>query len=262
MALKSKIICVSLAVVVLFACSISYAKIDAESVAGFWLCDEGDGNLLEDNSGNGHDGNIAGAAEWVEGPFGEALNFAGSSITVPDHEVFNFDDETNFTVMLWVNFSVAQDWNRIFRERTPGPWGNGNDGWELQTQGAQIHWSLDDVAGTALRTTYADVGNGEWHHTVMIVDRDEEMLVSYLDGENEMSVNIAAMGSVTNANPLIFGGGFDGAIDEAAIFKGRVELDDIIDMMNLGLYEVLVKGLAVSPAGRTVTTWANVKAQY
>ena len=257
--LKSRMIYISFAVFVLFACSISYAKIDPDNVAGLWLCDEGNGNLLEDASGNGHDGNIVGAAEWIEGPFGEAIDFAGSSITVPDHEVFNFDEESSFTVMLWINFSQAQDWNRIFRERNPGPWGNGSDGWELQTQGVQIHWSLDDAAGNALRTTYPDVGDGEWHHTVMIVDRDEKMLISYLDGENEMSVNIADMGSVTNANPLVFGGGYMGAIDEAAIFKGRVELDDITDIMTMGLSEALIKGAAVSPLEKVASTWGRIK---
>jgi hypothetical protein len=256
--MKSRLIYMSFAVFALFACSISYAKINPDSVAGFWLCNEGKGNLLEDASGNGHDGNIAGAVEWIKGPFGEAIDLTGGSITVPDHEVFNFD-ESSFTVMLWVNFSQAQDWNRIFRERTPGPWGNGNDGWELQTQGVQIHWSLDDAAGNALRTTYPDVGDGEWHHTVMIVDRDENMLYSYLDGENEMSVNIAAMGSVTNANPLIFGENYQGAIDEAAIFKGVMDLDDITEIMNIGLSEAIYKGAAVSPISSSATTWANIK---
>lgn len=259
--LRSKLLYMSFAVVVLFACNVSYAKINPDNVAGFWLCNEDEDNLFEDASGNGHDGNIVGVVEWIEGKFGEAIEFAGGSITVPDDEVFNFDEDTSFTVMLWINFSQAQDWNRIFRERAPGAWGNGNDGWEIQTQGVQIHWSLDDIAGGNLRTTYPDPGDGEWHHTAMIVDRDENMLISYLDGENEKSVNIANIGSVTNANPLIFGGGYAGAIDEAAIFKGVIDLDDIKAIMNDGLEEA-INPAAVSPAESSVTTWAEVKSQY
>jgi len=260
--MRNLTIFVGIAVAVLFACGVSYARIDPADVAGFWLCNKDEDNLLEDASGNDNHGNAVGVLEWIEGKFGDAIEFVGgSSITIPDNEIFNFDEDTSFTVMLWINFSQAQDWNRIFRERAPGAWGNGSDGWELQTQGVQIHWSLDDVGGVALRTTYPDAADGEWHHTVMIVDRDEKMLISYLDGANEMSVNIAAMGGVTNANPLIFGGGYAGAIDEAAIFKGVVELDDITDIMNDGMEEA-VNPAAVSPVGSSVTTWAKVKSQY
>lgn len=238
----------------------SYARIDPEAVVGIWLFEEGKGNVVEDSSGNGHEGQIFGSAKWVEGKFGEALDLTGGArADVPDHEALNFETDS-FTVVLWFNFSAAQDWNRLVREREPNPWGSGNLGWEIQTEGVQIHWSLDDAAGNHQRTTYPGVGDGEWHHTAMIVNRDDKLLVSYMDGDNERSINIANIGSVTTTFPVIFGGGYSGYIDEVGIFKGVLDQEDIVDIMNLGLSETL-GGTAVSPAGSLTTTWGEIRAR-
>jgi len=251
------------AIFVLFFVSVlispGYAKIDPESVVGLWLFEEGKGTVAEDSSGNGHEGLIAGAAKWVEGKFGEAMDFGGSaSVTVPDHEALNFGTDS-FTVVLWFNFSSAQDWNRLVRERDPNPWGGGSLGWEIQTEGVQVHWSLDDAAGNHQRASYPGAGDGEWHHTAMIVNREEKLMVSYLDGENERTVNIANIDSVTDTLPVIFGGGYSGLIDEIGIFKGILEHDDIVNIMNMGLSEA-IGGVAVSPAGSLTTTWAQIRA--
>jgi hypothetical protein len=236
----------------------SYARIDPEAVVGIWLFEEGKGTVAEDSSGNGHDGLIAGAARWDAGKFGEAMDFTGgSSVTVPDHEALNFETDS-FTVVLWFNFSAAQDWNRLVRERNPNPWGSGNLGWEIQTQGVQIHWSLDDAAGNHQKTTYPGTGDGEWHHTAMVVNREEKLLVSYLDGENQRTVNIANMDSVTTTFPVIFGGGYSGLIDEIGIFKGVLEQDDIVNIMNMGLSEA-IGGVAVSPVGTLASIWGWIK---
>jgi hypothetical protein len=233
------------------------AGIVPESMVAAWLLDEGEGNVIEDFSGNGHQGNIAGAINWTDGKFGEALEFTGGSITIPDHESLNFGDES-FTVVMWFNFDEAQDWNRLLRERSPAPWGGGNPGWEIQTQALQIHWSLDDEAGNHLKTTYPDAGNGEWHHTAMIVNREDDMLVSYMDGAGMKTVNITIMDSVTGSLPVTFGGGYRGAIDEAALFNVALEEEDIINIMNMGLAEA-VKPEAVFPSAKLATTWGRVR---
>jgi hypothetical protein len=53
-----------IAVVVLFAVGMlggsSYAEINPESIVGLWFFDEGTGNIAEDSSGNGSDGEIVG----------------------------------------------------------------------------------------------------------------------------------------------------------------------------------------------------------
>jgi len=244
-------------VVSLLVVCFAHAAIVPESMVAAWLFDEDEGNVIKDFSGNGHEGNIAGAVSWIDGKFGEAIEFAGGSINVPDHDSLNFDDES-FTVVMWFNFDEAQDWNRLLRERNPGAWGAGSPGWEIQTQALQIHWSLDDEAGNHQKTSYPDMGNGEWHHTAMIVNREDEMLVSYMDGDGMKTVNIANIGSVTGSLPITFGGGYRGLIDESAIFNVVLEQEDVVDIMNLGLSEA-VKPEAVSPSAKLATTWGQVR---
>ena len=256
---KSTLLLVSFVIMMLFSAHFADAEIVPESVVAIWLLDEGEGQIIEDSSENGHEGNIQGAVDWVDGKFDTAMEFSGATITVPDHESFNFGDDGSFTVVMWFSFSTPQDWNRLLKERIEGPWGAGNHGWEIQTQGIQIHWSLDDKDSNHQKTSYPGVGDGEWHHTAMIVDRDEDMMTSYMDGAGEKKVNIAAIGSVADTLPITFGGGYAGLIDDVAIFKGILELDDVVEIMNIGLTEAVFAGKAVSPLDKIASTWGRMK---
>jgi hypothetical protein len=131
-------------------------------------------------------------------------------------------------------------------------------GWELQTQGLQIHWSLDDRAGHHKKTTYADGGNGEWRHTAMIVNRDKQKLITYLDGADEKSIDIADIEDVTDVQPVTIGGGITGGVDEVGIFNVVLTADDVVEIMNSGLTEILA-GAAVSPSAKLATTWGQMK---
>ena len=70
-----------LSVVVILASPV-HAEIDPETIVGIWLFDEDEGNVAEDSSGNGHDGQISNA-EWTDGEFGSALEFSGSGVAKP-----------------------------------------------------------------------------------------------------------------------------------------------------------------------------------
>lgn len=253
------IICMSIIVISLIFTCLGFARVDPETAVGIWLFDEEKVDTVKDLSGSGNDGIVRNPPKWIDGKFGKAVEFAGSaqSIEVPDVDILNFE-EKSFSVVVWFNFSTPQDWNRLVRERNPSPWGSGNYGWELQTQGTQIHWSLDDRAGHHKKTTYANAGNGKWRHTAMIVDRDEKKLITYLDGGNEKSVGIPDIKSVTGALPVVIGGGVTGAIDEVGIFNVVLTVDDVVDIMNLGLSEVL-GGAAVWPSAKLATTWGRLK---
>jgi len=252
------IVCISITVIGLLFTHYIEARVDPDTAVGVWLFDKEKVDEVEDISEKGNNAVVTSPPKWIDGKFDKAVEFSGSGqkMEVPDSDSLNFGQES-FSVVVWFNFKTAQDWNRLVRERNPSPWGSGNLGWELQTQGLQIHWSLDDKAGHHKRTTYADGGNGDWRHTAMIVDREEKKMITYLDGE-EKSVDIADIEDVTDVQPVTIGGGITGALDEIGIFNVVLTVDDVTDIMKLGLTEVL-GGAAVSPSAKLATTWGRVR---
>ena len=55
----------------------AFAAINTDNITALWLFDEGEGTTATDSSGNGNDGTIHGAT-WVDGKFGQALEFNGT----------------------------------------------------------------------------------------------------------------------------------------------------------------------------------------
>ena len=60
------------------ACQVD-AQIDPETVVGVWMFETDPKDGVRDNSGNGHNGEVTGDVKWVQGKFGEALEFPGVS---------------------------------------------------------------------------------------------------------------------------------------------------------------------------------------
>ncbi|HID55274.1 TPA: LamG domain-containing protein [Candidatus Poribacteria bacterium] len=98
---------ISLLVVLSFliASGLSAARqVARESLVGYWPFDEGGGDKVKDESGNGNDGKIVKSGEypkWVQGKFGTALDFGGngSYVAVPDSK--SLDLTKSVTYMAW-----------------------------------------------------------------------------------------------------------------------------------------------------------------
>jgi hypothetical protein len=258
--MKGSLILIFIAIVVVLCVLVNSSDaLDPKKTVGAWCLDDGKGNVAVDSSGNGRNGKIAGSPVWIAGKFGKALQVTSSdSVTIPDDDALEFGIKS-FSVVTWFKFSNAQDWNRIVRGRNPGAWGGGNTGWELQTQGVSINWSLDDTAKNALQTTHAGVADGEWHHAAMIVNREKKTLLAYLDGENEQLLNIANIVSISSNTDPVIGGGLNGSIDDVAIFNGAITQDDVKAIMDKGLPEVLKGNASVSSLDKTASMWGMIK---
>jgi len=50
----------------------------AKGLVGYWLMNEGSGNIVNDLSGNGNSGTLVANASWVPGKFGPAINLDGT----------------------------------------------------------------------------------------------------------------------------------------------------------------------------------------
>jgi len=253
------------AVSVLFvACILStpcYAKIDPETILGIWLFDEGKGDVAEDSSENGFDGTIMNGAKYVDGKFGDALEFDGGD----DYVDFGADERLKpqqFTVVAWFNtrklngyghiFQSGNDWNDmagiVFRVHQDGYFQSG----VTQGPGNTVSW----VNGPAL-------SDETWYHAALTLDG--ATVVLYLDGERVASN--AGVKVLYDQHPIRVGSHshsvsslFNGFIDEVAYFNEALSQEDIQLIMNEGL-EKAVNITAVSSAGKLGTTWASIRKQ-
>lgn len=64
------------ALVIVILVNSTYA-IDLRSAVGIWLFDGGKGDTAKDSSGNGNSGTLINGPKWVDGKFGDALQFDG-----------------------------------------------------------------------------------------------------------------------------------------------------------------------------------------
>jgi hypothetical protein len=62
-----------------------------DGLVAYWAFDDGSGTVAADSSGNGHDGTLNLAPQWVEGLYGRALDFTYANtnecVVVPAFEV-------------------------------------------------------------------------------------------------------------------------------------------------------------------------------
>jgi len=254
-----KVKCLLMVVVVLFIAGMlttqSYAKIDPDTIVGMWLFDESKGDEAEDSSGNENVGNLMGNPEWVDGKFGNALEFDGASSYV---DILNSESLNNasFTISLW--FQPNQLRIQGLVDKTPAPQ------WRIFMNSPAGAIEFDALPGEIANITTPVTSVGTWSHVAATYDSDTETAKIYFDGafireaanvdmNNTSSVNIN-IASPENSR-------FNGIIDEVGFFNVVLEEKDIQTLMNNGLKES-INPSAVDLSGKLVTTWANTKAQY
>jgi len=100
----------------------------------WWMLDEGEGTVVLDRSGHGHDGEVRGTPQWVDGFDGYALQFSGE-VGRDDvvHSLEGANDWAAGTLTLWVKAdSVGQDqYSSAFTNHYPN-----SAGFQIDVDGA------------------------------------------------------------------------------------------------------------------------------
>lgn len=249
-------VCISIIFIgMTFTCS-SFAKVGAESIVGMWLFDEERGNVAEDYSENGNDGEIKGDPETVEGRFGEAISCNPSDhIAIPDSESLDVTGE--LTVMAWANVNAYHSGQIVMKSTALAA--------DKTIYGFQVWDDRQFYCHIITDTGWLEINAGEypldeWFHLAMTYDGS--MLKWYMDGE--LLIESAKSGDITtNDDPFMIGGGhnFNGSIDEVAVFSKALSEDDIKAIATEGLNEALSLS-AVSFKGKLAAKWGSVKQKY
>lgn len=236
----------------------SYA-IDEKIIVGIWLFDENEGNVVEDASGNGHEGEIMGNVEWVEGKFGPALEFGkGDSYVLIPH-----DDSLNlktFSITAWVNLVNLGAYAGIVEKFDEG---------DIRSFYLDVNPDGKLYGGfkgeNGWNSCMAEkVTDEKWHHVA--VTYDMKKLLVYIDGDSssgEMSLGEEGIEPLLNTAPVYIGGPATGGggpnqgiIDEVGIFNDALTEADVNDIMKNGFEQSV---LAVESSGKLAVTWGSIK---
>ncbi len=269
---------ISLLIIGLMLTGGSEAKIDLEDVVAMWFFDEIDGDVVKDDTGNGHDGKLINKSKHVDGKFGKALKFNGkdnlaagaSYMEVPHHEELQFPDAVSISA--WV---IRRKFDFLVHEARPQMILGKNADWPyLREQtgfGTGLHEVLDDMfffyselAWRGVKT----VPDEEWHHYAVVAKQGDKDPSMYIDGElqpiehrggdkkNKKLTWNDSVGELFIGAILVGDEYFStNTVDEVAIFKTALTQEDVQRLMK-GLK---VGVLAVSPSGKLATTWAEIK---
>jgi hypothetical protein len=238
-----------------------YAVVNPGDIIGIWLMDEDENGMAKDLSGNGHDGEIIGELEVVNGRFNKGFEFngvLGNYVSVPHDESLNLAE---FTITYWCKMGVSGFW-QIPVLKVDGAAGGARRNVDFQTppEGGIVSVYFSQGANQwrgAIGVT--EVSDEEWHHIAGSYDQDNLLL--YVDGVLEGEGSYDGDPDFMD-DPLMFGSGeiwpFLGIIDDVGIFNKALSADDIANIMENGLDRAL--GItAVSAAGKLTATWGDIR---
>ena len=230
-------------------------------LVGLWLFDEGGGDTVTDSSGNGNDGVINGAFDWVDGKIGGAIfaNGGGSIDVASSPSLDSISDALTVAAFFRVeadsDTGVRRNGAFLLEDQSatePVP-----AGWSFRI------WTTDGLSPGIYGKTELELG--VWYHIAGVWDGATMSL--YIDGVPEAEL-LTDGGADTDgawggtlaktANPLQLKFGpesYTGAIDEIVLFSRALSEDEIRSLAEKGW----VGALDVEPRGKLATAWAALK---
>jgi hypothetical protein len=264
-------VAVSLVAISLILICQGSARINEENIMGVWLFDEGSGDTARDSSPNGFDGEIVGPKWEDEGVFGSCLEFSGVAgdnyVDCGEDDKLDYMGDGEFSITAWVKVLTNDgDWHNLVSKKVgynntdPGwmAWYDFRDAGAIQLRINDGSTLNDDVPTAPDKTLMGQIQDEEWHHIGWVIT-DPGKFIYYFDGENKGEGTFAMTDSTENDVTLRIGNsegnskGLHCLIDEVGIFNVTLTEEEIQDLMSGGIV------LAVSPAGRLVSTWAEIK---
>lgn len=258
-------ICVLIFAAVVFILSISITMGMADNSLVLYLTfDDDDGNTTKDLSSYKNDGGIIGNPQKVDGIFGSALEFNGTtdSVEIPDSDSLAITKA--ITLEMWVKLpNDGANTNNVGIEK---------GGWEAGEYSLYVFYVPGNGSAMQFKDlpeACADANSGflgpnlkddQWHH--IAGTWDGEVISVYTDGDLSVSVDCGSGPLDKNSKSVYIGARngserfLTGVVDEVRIYDRALSESEIKkDMETLG-------GLAVSPSGKLATLWGEVRQTY
>lgn len=217
---------------------------DSDTIALYHLNDfvADNGAVLDETTRfgqTGHPGINAGAQSLAIGKFGNGFRFPGpngnGAITIANHADFDLPTNRSFTVEAFVNADPTNDPNDLapriilLKGQVNRAGALTGAGWSLSIVNDRgisnnIRWVVFD--GNQPIETFADlnIADGKFHHLAGTLDRASQRARLFVNGGERASVDISALGSLTNAESIRIarsgvGHSLSGVVDEVRFSK-------------------------------------------
>ena len=216
---------------------VSYWSFDADAI---------EGETVSDGHGENHGVFVDGPMP-VGGIIGEALQFDGTDDAVdlgdPEDGSLDFDEETDFSISAWIRTLETPGQSTILSKGDGG--NNARVLFKLQSEFVFVTLANEPGGGPKVEhSSESVVGDGQWHHIVVVADRDEPTRL-YVDGELD-SESIASEGTDMSGDSAMWIGAsvrtsgdtrrfFNGVIDDVAIWSRALEEEEAALIYEMGL---------------------------
>lgn len=196
-----------------------------QQLVGHWTFAEDTGYVVEDHSGYGNQGDLW--AALATGSFGTALlcDASHSHMVVEDHDSLHFGSG-DWSIELWIcptTLAIQQsDARRRFLSKSDHP----RTWWVMDiTPAGQISLEMADSNRVSrVSRTQAGIPEHAWTHLAVVVDRAQQQVRFYLDGQRDSTHELPAgfTGILNVPADLTIGSNwqpFIGLLDEVKLFR-------------------------------------------
>lgn len=186
-------------------------------LVGYWPFDEGSGQTFDDMSGSDLTGNVE-TAEWVDGKFGSALDYNGSTYSIVPHKPVLNDFPNGMTISAWLYRSGDRGGLSMFISREIGS--TSGEYFGLGFQDNEYMVIMGNGGFTWVHQTRAP--NQQWIHYVWVYDNANYAL--WVDGVRLFDGTHGAGFNMVDNNPLHLGGNSNtGGPPHQEFFYGRID---------------------------------------
>jgi len=218
----------------------------SKGLVGFWLFNEGSGDLAYDISGYGNPGTLKNmlpntqGSKWQGSRFGGGLAFDGTDdyVNIPDSNIWDLTGD--YTITIWLkraSFDITVSEIAIGRMTSDSTWWHTPYSVAFEADVGDRDkpvFSIQQSAG-AWECVYSNeaITDMNWHYIVGI--KEGAYLRIYVDGTLRNSANVGTGDPYLTNTPLLIGaaytsgsyGFFNGTIDEVGIYHRALSAEEI-----------------------------------
>lgn len=210
-----------------------------QNLVSYWGADT-TGSLLD--SLNKNNGTISGATYTTQGKLNGAYDFSSTNdvINISDSSIYAFGTN-NFTIAMWLKPVVHGSGSQCFIAKQNN-WADSN-GWYFCIDSISLFFGRYNGGGGTFTRPSGSMSayNNTWVHVVAVINYGTNVTF-YLNGtqQTNSATLLTSWASFTNTQKITIGdetalqSGYDGLIDEIAIYNKALNSSEVSMLYNLG----------------------------